>query len=74
IPGITGGALNSDEGAPGPIELQGSEKGVVSFRDIVLTPAEYGDRVRTRSALRYAIPDRAQPVQGVTILLPEKMS
>jgi 3-keto-disaccharide hydrolase len=40
IPGITGGAINSDEGAPGPIELQGSEKGVVSFRDIVLTPAE----------------------------------
>lgn len=40
IPGITGGAINSAEWAPGPIELQGSEKGVVSFRDIVLTPAE----------------------------------
>ncbi|HKT12475.1 MAG TPA: DUF1080 domain-containing protein [Terriglobia bacterium] len=40
IPGITGGAINSDEGAPGPIELQGSEKAEVSFRDIVITPAE----------------------------------
>jgi len=40
IPGITGGAINSDEAAPGPIVLQGSEKGEVSFRNIVLTPAE----------------------------------
>ncbi|MHB1935752.1 MAG: 3-keto-disaccharide hydrolase [Acidobacteriaceae bacterium] len=40
IPGITGGAVNSDEAAPGPIYLQGSEKGHVSFRNIVITPAE----------------------------------
>lgn len=40
IPGITGGALNSNESEPGPIYLQGSEKGHVSFRNIVLTPAE----------------------------------
>lgn len=40
IPGITGGALNSDEGAPGPVYLQGSEKGQVLYRNIVLTPAE----------------------------------
>jgi len=40
IPGITGGAVNSDEAAPGPIYLQGSEKGHVSFRDIVITPAK----------------------------------
>jgi hypothetical protein len=40
IPGITGGALDSDEGSPGPIYLQGSEKGRVAFRNIVLTPAE----------------------------------
>jgi hypothetical protein len=40
IPGITGGALNSDEGAPGPIYLQGSEKGHVWYRKIVLSPAE----------------------------------
>ena len=39
IPGITGGALNSHEGEPGPIYLQGSEKGHVSYRKIVLTPA-----------------------------------
>lgn len=40
IPGITGGALDSHEGLPGPICLQGSEKGTVSFRNIVLTPAK----------------------------------
>ena len=39
IPGITGGALNSNEGEPGPIILQGSEKGQVSFRNVILTPA-----------------------------------
>jgi Domain of Unknown Function (DUF1080) len=38
IPGITGGALNSDEGAPGPIMLQGDHT-AVEFRKIVLTPA-----------------------------------
>jgi hypothetical protein len=40
IPGITGGAIDSHEGLPGPIILQGSEKGHVSFRNIVITPAE----------------------------------
>ncbi|MGB7437687.1 MAG: DUF1080 domain-containing protein [Candidatus Acidiferrum sp.] len=40
IPGITGGALDSHEESPGPIYLQGSEKGHVAFRKIVLTPAE----------------------------------
>jgi hypothetical protein len=40
IPGITGGALNSDEASPGPIYLQGSEKGHVAFRNIVVTPAK----------------------------------
>jgi Domain of Unknown Function (DUF1080) len=40
IPGITGGALNSHEGLPGPIYLQGGEKGRVAFRSIVITPAE----------------------------------
>jgi hypothetical protein len=39
IPGITGGALNSHEGLPGPIYLQGSEDGHVMYRNIVLTPA-----------------------------------
>lgn len=40
IPGITGGALDSNEGQPGPIYLQGSEKGHVAFRNIVITPAK----------------------------------
>ena len=39
IPGITGGALDSHEELPGPIYLQGSEKGRVAYRNIVLTPA-----------------------------------
>ena len=38
IPGITGGALDSDEGAPGPLMLQG-DHGVIEYRNIVLTPA-----------------------------------
>jgi hypothetical protein len=39
IPGITGGALDSKEGEPGPIYLQG-DHGPVDFRNIVLTPAQ----------------------------------
>ena len=38
IPGITGGALDSNEGEPGPIYLQGDHTGV-EYRKIVLTPA-----------------------------------
>lgn len=38
IPGITGGALDSNEGAPGPIMLQGDE-GPIEYRNIVITPA-----------------------------------
>lgn len=41
IPGITGGALNSHEGQPGPIYLQGSEDGHVAYRNIVITPAKW---------------------------------
>jgi Domain of Unknown Function (DUF1080) len=40
IPGITGGALDSNEASPGPIYLQGSEDGHVAFRNIKLTPAK----------------------------------
>jgi hypothetical protein len=40
IPGITGGAVDSHEALPGPIYLQGSEKGHVAFRNIVITLAE----------------------------------
>jgi hypothetical protein len=39
IPGLTGGALDSNEAMPGPMYLQGSEKGHVAFRNIVVTPA-----------------------------------
>jgi hypothetical protein len=39
IPGITGGALDSHEAQAGPIYLQGSEAGLVAFRNITITPA-----------------------------------
>ena len=39
IPGITGGALNSKEGEPGPIMLQG-DHGPVEYRNIIITPAK----------------------------------
>jgi len=39
IPGITGGALDSREGEPGPILIQG-DHGPVEFRKLVLTPAK----------------------------------
>lgn len=38
IPGITGGALDSDEGAPGPLMLQGDHS-TIEYRRVVLTPA-----------------------------------
>lgn len=38
IPGITGGSLNSKEGEPGPIMIQG-DHGPVEFRKFVITPA-----------------------------------
>jgi len=39
IPGITGGAINSKEGEPGPLLLQG-DHGPIEFRNIILTPAK----------------------------------
>ena len=38
IPGLTGGALDSNEGEPGPIMLQGDHR-AVEYRNLVLTPA-----------------------------------
>ena len=38
IPGVTGGALDTREGKPGPLYLQGSENGRVEFRHIQITP------------------------------------
>jgi hypothetical protein len=40
IPGLTGGALDSHEGLPGPIYLQGSEAGHVAFRNITIATAK----------------------------------
>jgi hypothetical protein len=39
IPGITGGALDSREGEPGPIYLQG-DHGPIEYRNIIITPAK----------------------------------
>jgi len=39
IPGITGGAIDSKEGEPGPIYFQ-CEEGPVDFRSVVITPAK----------------------------------
>jgi hypothetical protein len=39
IPGITGGAIDSKEGEPGPIYFQ-CEKGPINFRNVVITPAK----------------------------------
>lgn len=39
IPGITGGALDSKEGEPGPFYLQG-DHGPIEYRNIVVTPAK----------------------------------
>jgi hypothetical protein len=38
IPGLTGGALDSHEGEPGPIMLQGDHQ-AIKFRKLMLTPA-----------------------------------
>ncbi len=39
VPGITGGALDSDEGRPGPVMLQG-DHGPIEFRKVTVTPAD----------------------------------
>ena len=39
IPGITGGALDSNEGTPGPIYFQG-DHGPIEYRNIIITPAK----------------------------------
>ncbi len=39
IPGITGGALDSNEGEPGPLYIQG-DHGPIEYRNIILTPAK----------------------------------
>lgn len=39
IPGITGGAIDSKEGEPGPVMFQG-DHGPIEFRNIVITPSK----------------------------------
>ena len=39
IPGITGGALDSNEGLPGPIMLQGDHE-PIEYRNIIITPVK----------------------------------
>jgi hypothetical protein len=39
IPGITGGAIDSKEGEPGPLMIQG-DHGPIEFRNIVITPSK----------------------------------
>ena len=39
IPGITGGALDSKESEPGPLQFQG-DHGPIEFRNIIITPAQ----------------------------------
>jgi hypothetical protein len=39
LPGITGGALDSNEAAPGPLMLQG-DHGKISFRNVTVTEAQ----------------------------------
>ena len=39
IPGITGGALDSNEAEPGPLLIQG-DHGPVEYRNIIITPAK----------------------------------
>jgi hypothetical protein len=36
IPGITGGALDSKEGEPGPFYIQGDHTGGIQFRNITI--------------------------------------
>jgi hypothetical protein len=40
IPGTTGGALDSNEGTPGPIYIQGDHTGGLRFRNITVSVAE----------------------------------
>lgn len=37
IPGITGGAIDSNEGAPGPIYLQGDHSGGLKYRNLTIS-------------------------------------
>jgi hypothetical protein len=40
IPGITGGAIDSHEGEPGPLYIQGDHTGGMKYRNITISVAE----------------------------------
>ena len=40
IPGITGGAIDSHEGAPGPLYIQGDHTGGMKYRNITISTAQ----------------------------------
>jgi hypothetical protein len=49
IPGITGGALNANEGEPGPFYLQGDHTGGMKFRNITVSvPEDTGKHFRVK--------------------------
>ena len=50
IPGITGGALDSNEGEPGPIMLQG-DHGAIEFRNLTIAPRADDDGHALRQRL-----------------------
>ena len=40
IPGITGGAIDSHEGEPGPLYIQGDHTGGMKYRNITISAPE----------------------------------
>ena len=63
IRGITGGALSTDESAPGPIGLQGDHKGG-AYRNLILTPV-----VRERVLVVCAHPDDSIALAGTMFMM-----
>lgn len=47
MPGITGGALDSNEGAPGPIYIQGDHTGGMKYRNIKISVAQQPGAARS---------------------------
>jgi ketosteroid isomerase-like protein len=75
IPGLSGSALDADEGAPGPIMLQGEETKPVEFRNITIrVPRAAGGAQATApssTALGCAASDSATAVAAVRQRLAE---
>jgi hypothetical protein len=67
VPGITGGALDSDEGSPGPLMLQGDHTGI-RYRNILVTPAVI-DHPAEAAVRRFELARFAAMVRGDTASL-----